>query len=115
MTPDRVAHAIGIATSLTLGHGEASGTDVGSSTVGHVAANGLLAAALAVHGSTATATALEGPRGYFHVLGADATADGLLDATGGQWLTEATPPDRGPGPGGSSRVCRTRRRSRCAG
>jgi 2-methylcitrate dehydratase PrpD len=100
VAPDRVAHAVGIATSLTLGHGEASGTDVGSSTVGQVAANGLLAAALAVHGSTATATALEGPRGYFHVLGADAAADGLLDASGGQWLTEATPPGPQAQPGG---------------
>lgn len=103
--PSRVAHALGIATSLTLGHGEATGTDVGRWQIGQVAANGLLAAALAVHGSTATATALEGPRGYFHVLGLGGATDGLMDAPGLQLLAEASserpPPADGQEPPGA--------------
>jgi 2-methylcitrate dehydratase PrpD len=120
---DRVAHAIGIATSLTLGHAEASATgtatqatpgraliqprrrvrrehsatrtgDVGVLHVGTAAANGLLAAALAVQGSTASATALEGPRGYFHVFGADAAADVVLDGLGQRWSIEAPTGER---------------------
>lgn len=89
VAPDRVAHAVGIATSLTLGHGEAGGSDVGALHLGKAAANGLLAAALAVQGSTASATALEGPRGYFHVLGADAAAEVVLEGLGQRWSFEA--------------------------
>lgn len=87
-TPGRVAHAIGIASSLTLGHAQACESDVGALHVGKAAANGLLAAALAVQGSTASATALEGPRGYFHALGADAAAEVVLDGLGQRWSIE---------------------------
>lgn len=96
--PERMAHAIGIATSLTLGHGEASESDVGTLHVGKAASNGLLAAALAVQGSTASATALEGPRGYFHVLGADGAAEVVLDGLGQRWSIEAPPGAEGRKP-----------------
>lgn len=99
--PDRVAHAIGIATSLTLGHGAAGGSDVAAIHTGKAAANGLLAAALAAQGLTAAPTALEGPRGYFRVLGtddaeADDAAEAVADGLGQRWRIDAPAGDQPP-------------------
>ena len=80
-----LAHACGIATSLTVGHREGFGTMVKSLHAGKAAANGLLAATLAVRGFTAKATALEGPRGYFNILAQQWEEDALLDGFGEHW------------------------------
>lgn len=70
--------AIAAAASMTLGHREAFGTPVKPLHVGKAAANGLLAAQLAIEDFTASKQVLEAPRGYFGVL-----SGGVWDAA---WL-----------------------------
>jgi 2-methylcitrate dehydratase PrpD len=83
---DRLRHAVAIATSTTLGHGEALGTPLQALTAGKAAANGLLAAALAAHGSTGAERALEGPRGLFRGLAATGDPAVLTAGLGEVWL-----------------------------
>lgn len=90
---DRLRHAVAIASSTTLGHGEALGTPVQAFHAGKAAANGLLAAVLAAHGSTGAEKALEGPRGLFRGLRATGGPEELTDALGTSWhlLDDAVP------------------------
>src|SRR5699024_6738463 len=55
----RLGHAIGIASSMMIGHRQGFGTTAKAYHPGKAAANGLLASQLAAHGVTANAEALE--------------------------------------------------------
>lgn len=83
---DRLAMAIGLATSMTLGHREAFGTMLKPFHPGKAAANGLLATALAQKRFTASTTALEGPRGYFAVLTPKVDLESIAADLGTRWL-----------------------------
>ena len=65
---EAAGRALGVATSLTLGHREGFGTMNKALHPGKAAGNGLIAATVARHGLTASPGALDGPRGYFAVL-----------------------------------------------
>lgn len=82
---ERLAHAIGIAGSQTLGLREAHGTMVKSAHPGKAAANGLLATLLAERGFSGPLHGLEAPRGYFRALAEHADPDRLLDGLGERW------------------------------
>jgi len=82
---DQLAHAIAIASSLTLGHRQGFGTMVKAFHPGRAGANGLLAASLAAEGFTGSPTALEGPRGYFACLTPEVDLSRLTDGLGEHW------------------------------
>jgi 2-methylcitrate dehydratase PrpD len=81
----RLAMAIGIAASQTLGLRVTHGTMTKALQPGKAAANGVLSALLAREGFTATPDALAGPRGYFDVLSPHAEPDRLLAGIGDDW------------------------------
>ena len=87
---DRLHHAVAIASSTTLGHGEAVGTDVGDLHPGKAAVGGLLAATLAAHGSTGAPAVLDGPRGWFRAVAPDldpaTTGEVLVAGLGVDWV-----------------------------
>lgn len=64
----QVAHAIGIAASSASGLKENFGTMVKPLHAGLAARDGVMAAMLAKAGFTASASAVDGPQGYLHVL-----------------------------------------------
>jgi 2-methylcitrate dehydratase PrpD len=82
---ERLGTAVGLAASMTLGHREGFGTMVKPFHPGKAAANGMLAAALARRGFTASATALEGPRGYFAAMTPRVEVDSVVAGLGERW------------------------------
>jgi 2-methylcitrate dehydratase PrpD len=82
---DGLAHAISIASSMSLGHRQGFGTMVKPFHPGKAAVNGLLAAGLAAQGFTGSPTALEGPRGYFACLSPQVDLAVLTDGLGERW------------------------------
>jgi 2-methylcitrate dehydratase PrpD len=82
---EAMGHALGVATSMTLGHREGFGTMNKPLHPGKAAANGLVAAVAARHGLTASPSALDGPRGYFAVLAPEVDLGLLLDDWGRRW------------------------------
>lgn len=82
----RLTTSLCIAASLTGGHRLHDGTPLGDLTPGFAAAAGVLAAALAGHGVTASPTALEGPRGLLFAYGDRAAAATLLEGFGTVWI-----------------------------
>jgi 2-methylcitrate dehydratase PrpD len=82
---DRFVHAIGIAASMTGGFPADRDTPLGGLSQGFAAANGVLAALLAQHGLTSSATALEGPRGLLAAFGARDADAAWLTGFGADW------------------------------
>jgi 2-methylcitrate dehydratase PrpD len=82
---ETTGRAIGIASSMTIGHREGFGTMNKPLHPGKAAANGLVAATVAAHGLTASPSALDGPRGYFRVLAPELDPAKLLDGWGKRW------------------------------
>ena len=74
--------ALAVAASQASGLKENFGTMTKPFHAGHAARSGVLAALLAREGWTASAQALEGPQGYFSVLGAGALAPGAARDAG---------------------------------
>jgi 2-methylcitrate dehydratase PrpD len=64
LTPERIAHALGLAASLAAGIGANFGTMTELLHVGHCARDGLLAALLAQQGFTANPAAFDHPQGF---------------------------------------------------
>jgi 2-methylcitrate dehydratase PrpD len=77
--------ALAVAASQASGLKENFGTMTKPFHAGHAARSGVLAALLAREGWTASAQALEGPQGYFRVLGAGPLALERLDTLGDPW------------------------------
>jgi 2-methylcitrate dehydratase PrpD len=77
-----LAHGLGIAASVAAGIRANFGTMTKPLHVGRAAANGVAAAQLAARGFTASAEALDGPWGFFAVLGGGLDADRLLGHLG---------------------------------
>lgn len=98
LDPPRLAMAIGIAASQTLGLRVTHGTMTKALQPGKAAANGVLAALLAAGGFTAAPDALAGARGYFAVLSPHAEPQRLLAGLGENW--ELTRNTIKPYPGG---------------
>ncbi|MGV9798631.1 MmgE/PrpD family protein [Mycobacterium sp. NPDC003449] len=82
---ETTGRALGIASSMTLGHREGFGTMNKPLHPGKAAANGLVAATVAARGLTASPTAWGGPRGYFAVLAPQLDVAGLFDGWGDRW------------------------------
>ncbi len=82
---EAAGRALGVATSLTLGHRESFGTMTKPFHPGKAAANGVLAATVARRGLTASPAALDGPRGYFAVLTTELDLDPLVQNWGEDW------------------------------
>jgi 2-methylcitrate dehydratase PrpD len=77
--------ALGVASSLTLGHREGFGTMIKPFHPGKAAANGMVAATVSRHGLTASPSAFDGPRGYFTVLAPQLDVGLLVDEWGNRW------------------------------
>ena len=77
--------ALAVAASQASGLKENFGTMTKPFHAGHAARSGVLSALLAREGWTASAQALEGPQGYFQVLGAGALALERLETLGDPW------------------------------
>ncbi len=82
--------ALAVAASQASGLKENFGTMTKPFHAGHAARSGVLAALLAREGWTASAQALEGPQGYFQVLGAGSLALERLETLGDPWKILAT-------------------------
>lgn len=82
---ETTGRAIGVASSMTIGHREGFGTMNKPLHPGKAAANGLVAATVAKHGLTASPRALDGPRGYFRVLAPELDESKLLADWGTRW------------------------------
>ncbi len=77
--------ALAVAASQASGLKENFGTMTKPFHAGHAARSGVLSALLAREGWTASAQALEGPQGYFSVLGAGSLALERLETLGDPW------------------------------
>ena len=79
---ETLAHALGIAASLAAGIRCNFGTMTKPLHVGRAAENGVTAALLAARGFTADPTALDGPWGFFSVMGEGATEEKFVQGFG---------------------------------
>ena len=82
---ETTGRALGIASSMTIGHREGFGTMNKPLHPGKAAANGLVAAVVAARGLTASPSALDGPRGYFRVMAPELDETKLVDGWGERW------------------------------
>jgi 2-methylcitrate dehydratase PrpD len=82
---DQTRTALAVAASQASGLKENFGTMTKPFHAGHAARSGVLAALLARQGWTASAEALEGPQGYFRVLGVGQTKPERLGTLGAPW------------------------------
>ncbi len=82
---ETTGRALGIASSMTIGHREGFGTMNKPLHPGKAAANGLVAAAAAARGLDASPSALDGPRGYFAVMAPELAPGLLVDGWGERW------------------------------
>jgi 2-methylcitrate dehydratase PrpD len=94
LSGDRLASALGIAASSTVGLREAEGTALESLHAGKAASNGLLAAVLAEADFDGSLRVLEAPRGYLSVLGGLRDADSVSEGLGVDWRIGSAPPIR---------------------
>jgi 2-methylcitrate dehydratase PrpD len=81
----QIQAALAVAASQSSGLKENFGTMTKPFHAGHAARSGVLAALLAREGWTASERALEGPQGFFNVLGAGARRLQALDTLGAPW------------------------------
>ena len=77
--------ALAVAASQSSGLKENFGTMTKPFHAGHAARSGVLAALMAREGWTASEQALEGPQGFFNVLGAGARREEAIDTLGAPW------------------------------
>jgi 2-methylcitrate dehydratase PrpD len=77
--------ALAVAASQASGLKENFGTMTKPFHAGHAARSGVLSALLARDGFTASEQAIEGPQGYFAVLGAGKRDEQVLDSLGAPW------------------------------
>src|SRR6266436_1398234 len=77
--------ALAIAATQASGLKENFGTMTKPFHAGHAARSGVLSALLAREGFTASEQAIEGPQGYFAVLGAGKRDEGVLETLGAPW------------------------------
>ncbi len=82
---ERLVWALGTASAQSGGLVETLGFMAKSFGVGSAARNGLLAALLAERGFDGPALPLEGPRGFFPVLGEAARLEEVLEGLGARW------------------------------
>lgn len=82
LEPAAVAHALGIAASMSAGIRVSFGSMTKPLHVGRAAENGIVAAELAARGFTAGADALDGEWGFFQVLGGGADVERIVPALG---------------------------------
>ena len=81
----QIRTALAVAASQSSGLKENFGTMTKPFHAGHAARSGVLAALLAREGWTASEHALEGPQGFFRVLGAGILRPEALDSLGAPW------------------------------
>jgi 2-methylcitrate dehydratase PrpD len=81
----QIRTALAVAASQSSGLKENFGTMTKPFHAGHAARSGVLAALLAREGWTASERALEGPQGFFNVLGAGTRRLEALDTLGAPW------------------------------
>ncbi len=81
----QIGTALAVAASQSSGLKENFGTMTKPFHAGHAARSGVLAALLAREGWTASERALEGPQGFFNVLGAGRRQLEALDGLGAPW------------------------------
>src|SRR5882724_1481797 len=81
----QIRTALAIAASQASGLKENFGTMTKPFHAGHAARSGVLSALLAREGFTASEQALEGPQGYFAVLGAGKREERALETLGSPW------------------------------
>ena len=81
----QIRTALAVAASQSSGLKENFGTMTKPFHAGHAARSGVLAALLAREGWTASEQALEGPQGFFNVLGAGSRRLEALDTLGAPW------------------------------
>jgi 2-methylcitrate dehydratase PrpD len=81
----QIRTALAVAASQSSGLKENFGTMTKPFHAGHAARNGVLAALLGREGWTASERALEGPQGFFNVLGAGSRRLEALDTLGAPW------------------------------
>jgi len=81
----QIRTALAVAASQSSGLKENFGTMTKPFHAGHAARSGVLAALLAREGWTASEQALEGPQGFFNVLGAGPRRLEVLDTLGAPW------------------------------
>ena len=81
----QIGTALAVAASQSSGLKQNFGTMTKPFHAGHAARSGVLAALLAREGWTASDQALEGPQGFFNVLGAGARRLEALDTLGAPW------------------------------
>ena len=81
----QIRTALAVAASQSSGLKENFGTMTKPFHAGHAARSGVLSALLAREGWTASEHALEGPQGFFNVLGAGARRIEALDTLGAPW------------------------------
>src|SRR5262245_7697231 len=81
----QIAAALAVAASQSSGLKENFGTMTKPFHAGHAARSGVLSALLAREGWTASPTALEGPQGFFHVLGAGSRDMNAIETLGAPW------------------------------
>ncbi len=89
LTGDTLAHALGIAASLAAGIRCNFGTMTKPLHVGRAAENGVTAALLAARGFTADPAALDGPWGFFSVMGEGFSSDKASAGFGGPLTIES--------------------------
>ncbi|KIW17793.1 hypothetical protein PV08_04988 [Exophiala spinifera] len=88
LTPEQMAHAIGIAATQVTGLREMFGSDTKSFHVGRAAQNGLTAAVLASNGYTSSLQALEAKRGWAHVVSETQILSEQVTTLGSIWEIE---------------------------
>jgi 2-methylcitrate dehydratase PrpD len=81
----RLARAVRLSTTMTLGQREAFGTMTKAFHPGKAAANGILAARLAAQDAGVPAAIIEDPRGFAAALSTRFDPDQLLDEIGTRW------------------------------
>jgi len=85
LDPGQTRAALALAASQASGLKENFGTMTKPFHAGHAARSGVLAALLAREGFTASEQAIEGPQGYFAVLGAGKLEEQHLESLGAPW------------------------------
>ncbi|KAK6381027.1 hypothetical protein LTS17_005228 [Exophiala oligosperma] len=88
LTPEQMAHAIGIAATQVTGLREMFGSDTKSFHVGRSAQNGLMAAVLASNGYTSSLQALEAKRGWANVVSETQNLSERVTTLGSVWEIE---------------------------
>jgi len=82
---ERFRDAVGICATQAAGLNQADGTEVGAVQIGKAASNAVEAVLLAHKGFTSSAQPLEGRRGMFALLSAEADVAAVTEKLGVEW------------------------------